>query len=453
MLKKHLIIALFVLFPLVVGLACLSSSKTPTEAPEEEVIIGPTAEEIPVIEEETEPVDTGDPQDLVLLDKSLWVQEDTTVFVSFFFENPNTDVLFEDVEYTVYLYDANGDEIDSDYSTVRWIFPEQTFGIVFNFYLSDENITVDSATVDWEYEDTSSPNGFTYPFTTTEAIFWENDDFPMVTGKIYNDDAETYTDIRTNIICYNAAGEIVGGGYTYVEFVPGSDDMGFANYVDVFDDVASVEIHPTFTYSTIYYEGDDFWSEITVLDDYFYVSEYGYIYGGALIQNNTDYVLEDSILYATFYDDEGNVTTTGDIYIDILLPGATIGVSPWVLSQPDQAVTTEYNVLVLPGEVIDDYELSDNPFVVDSTELTGDYNDQVTVNFTNTYSKQVSEVEVYVLVYDADGKIIGGGSDWIDEPLPAGESTEVEVWIDCDSEETIASIEAWVLPNYWTEFE
>jgi len=454
MVKKRVLITLFVLFPLIVGLACLGSAREPTE----EAIVIPTEETEEIIEESTEEAEEeteepGEFQDLIMLDKSFWIQEDTTVFVSFFFENPNSGILFEDVEYTVYLYDANGDEIDSDYSTVRWIFPEQTFGIVFNFYLSDESITVDSATVDWEYDEASSPNGFTYPFTTYEADFWENDDFPMVTGKIYNDDNKTYTDIRTNIVCYNTAGDIVGGGYTYVEFVPGSDFMGFASYVDTFDAVAFVEIYPTFTYSTVYYEGDEFWSEITILDDNFYQGDYGYTFGGALIQNNTEYVLEESILYATFYDDEGKVTTTGDLYIDILLPGDILGVAPWVLSQPDGAVTTEYDVLVLPGEYIDDYELTENPFVVDSAELTGDYNDQVTVNFTNTYSKQVSEVEIYVLVYDAEGNIIGGGSDWIDEPLPAGESTEIELWIDCDSEKTIDSIEAWVLPNYWTEFE
>ncbi len=456
MLKKRIIIALFVLFPLVVGLACLGSGSQETEEPEEEeVVVLTEATEEEVAEEPTqEPEEeSGEPQDLLLLDNSLWFQEDTTVFVSFFFENPNADILFEDVEYTVYLYDADGDEIDSDYSTVRWIFPSQIFGIVFNFYLADEDILVDAVTVDWEYDDASSPDGFTYPFGSNEALFWENDDWPMVTGKIVNDDAETYTDIRTNVICYNTAGEIVGGGYTYVDFVPGTGYMGFSTYVDVIESVAFVEVFPTFTYSTVYYEGDDFWSEISFLDDYFYEGEYDSIYGGAVIQSNVDYVLEDSIVYATFYDEDGNVTSTGDIYVDILLPGDTLGVAPWVLSPPDGSNTTQYDILVLPGDVVDDYELTENPFVVNSAELTGDYNDQVTVNFTNTYTKQVSEVDVYVLVYNAEGLIIGGGNDWTEEPVPAGGSAELEIWIDCDSTEMIDSITVWVAPNYWTEFE
>jgi len=312
---------------------------------------------------------------------------------------------------------------------------------------------VDSATVDWVYDNTSSANGFTNPFMTQNVQYWENNGFPMVTGKIDNLNAETYTDIRVNIIGYNAAGEIVGGGYTFIDFIPGQDYMGFASYIDSYGDVTSVEIFPTFSYNTIFYDAPDLWDIISVQDSYFYPGDYGDILGGALIRNESSSVLRNSILYATFYDEAGNVTSAGSTRIGILLPGATLGITPWVLSPPDGTNTVEFDVLVLPGEVEDGYELTENPFIVNSATLTGDYNNYVMVNFTNSYTKQVSDVDVYVQLYNPEGLIIGGGSDWTTDPVPASGSMDIEVFVDYADSQTVDRIEAWVVPSSFTDFE
>lgn len=457
--KKRLFFVFFLIFPLIVGLACSFTGKDPEPTQTPVVITAPATEETTEVvteaatEEETAPVVTGEFQDLMMLDNGVWFQDGASVFASFFFRNPNGDLVFEDVGYSVYLYDANGDEIGNDYSNIHWIFPGQTFGIVFNLYLDDENALVDSVNMDWEYDSTFAADGFTNPFTTSNLVYWQNGDYPIVTGIINNTDPKTYTDIRTNIICYDSAGEIVGGGYTYIDFVPGSDYMGFSTYVDAYDSVASVEVFPTFTYSSLQYEGNDFWSEISVLNDYFYSTTYGSLLGGFVIQSNIDTVLSDSVAVVNFYDEDGNITSTGEYYIDLLLPHQTLGISPWAMTPPDDATTDSYDVLVLPGDYESDYELTENPFVVNSATLTGDYNDQVTVNFTNTYNKQASEVDVYVILYDAEGNIIGGGNDWTTEPIPAGGTMDFELWVDYSDSKEVASIEAWVVPSYWTEFE
>lgn len=465
--NKRLILALIIVLVLTTSMACLSFGTKSIDTEEIGQIIEDIAEEVEEqissdeeegvispaeVTEETGSSDTGAFQELILLDKSAWIQDETTVFISFFFENPNPDLIFEDVDYTVYLYDANGNEIGNDYSFVRWIFPNQTFGIVFNYYLSEDDPEVVSVSIEWEYDDTFEPDGFTYPFTVDDTVYWQNDYYHMVTGRINNNDPDTYTQIRINIICYNSAGNIIGGGYSYLDFIPGQDYMGFIDYVDTFDEVASIEVYPTFTYSTEYYEGNDFWSDISILDDYFYEGPYGSIYGGVIVQNNTDYVLEDSIVYVTFYDDADHVTTTGSMDIDLLLPGDIVGISPWINSLPDDAETTQYDILVLPGEYLTDYELTDNPFTVNNAAITGDYDNYVTANVTNNYSKDISEVYAYVLLYNADGQIIGGGYDW-SEAIPAYGSTDIEIYISYSSDEVPDSFDVWIEPSYWTEFE
>ena len=447
MTKKHLtLVALFMIFPLIVGLACLSSTPN-SSAPSQPILAdqenGAT----------TEPMEQEKFQELVLLDNNFWTQRSGAVFVSYLFQNLNSNVIFNDVEYTIQLFDSSGSEIEMDYGTIPEIYPNQTFGVVSNFYLEDESITINTVSIDWEYAKTSSADETGYQFSITNAIFWENNASPMVTGIISNNAPETVTDVRANIICFNENGDIVGGGLTFLDFIPGQEYMGFVTYVETFDTVAAVEVYPATTLSSNYYDHPDLWSRISVLDDYFYVGEFDSLLGGVVIKNETDAVLRNSILYVTVYDDADNVTSTLKSYINILLPGDTLGISPWGFPPPDGAVSSGFDTLVLPGVVDDNYELQENPFVINSYNVTGEYDNYVTVNFSNHYSKQVSEVEVYVLVYNAEGQIVGGGNDWTPAPTPAGGSSEIDVWVFYDESQTIDSIQAWVTPSIFTNFE
>ena len=461
--KKWLKLSLLLTLPLIVGLACQITnplSRFFNQSTEELTEIIPTETPAalatePVLTEdlvETLEPATGEEQDLRMAEKDFWYQEDGIVYLAFYFENPNADILFEDIDYTVYLYDASGNEIQTDASYIRYLFPASTFGVSDNVYLDDENAVVDSISIEWTYV-SGAAEGFVNPFTAQDLTYWENDGSPSVTGKIVNSLADTYIDVLANVICLDSAGQIVGSGYTNINFVPGSDYMGFASLVNVFGEVSTVEVYPTFTYSSYYYEGEDFWSEIAILDDNFFLDEYGYILGGLTVQNNIDTPLSNSVAYITFYDEADAITAVATYTIEMLLPGDTVGIAPWASTPPDGALTTTYDVLVLPGDYEDDYELTDNPFVVNSAEITGDYANYVTVNFTNGYSKQASEVNVNVLLYDTDGYIIGGGYSWQTDPIPAGGTSEIELWVDYDQTVDVGSIEAWVYPNGWTEFE
>jgi hypothetical protein len=464
--KKWLKIGLLLILPLMVGMACVATdaiSSIFNRASDELTDIVPTdiidipetviTEPVPTEElvETLEPVD-GEEQDLRMLEKDFWYQEEGAVYLAFYFENPNADILFEEIEYTVFLYDANGAEIQTDSAYIRYLFPASTFGVSDIVYLDDETALVDSISIEWTYV-SGAAEGFSNPFTAEDVMYWDNGGSPGVTGKIVNSLPDTYVDILVNVILLDSNDEIVGSGYTYVDFVPGSDFMGFVSSVDAFADVSSVEIYPTFTSTSYYYEGEEFWSEITILDDNFFLDEYGYVLGGLVVQNNLDTALSNSIAYVTFYDDNDAVTSVANYTIEMLLPGDTVGIAPWASSPPDGSVTTTYDVLVLPGDYEDDYELASNPFTVNSAEITGDYDNYVTVNFTNGYSKSLSEVNVNVLIYDTEGYIIGGGYSWQTDPIAAGSTSEIEIWVDYDQTVDVGSIEAWVYPNSWTEFE
>jgi hypothetical protein len=464
--KKYAIVTLLIIFPLIVGLGCrFTNGQDPTATPSEEplVIVEMTDEPtvVPTLMIETQavqeveptPEPTKVPDGLVALENSHWIQDDSTVFVGYLFENPASDILYENVEFTIRLLGRDGNLIDSGHVFLPWFFPNETRGVVYTFWLADESVAVDSVAVDWTFEGKLSPEEFANPFTSDNVVYWDNDGFPIVTGRVVNQSGTTYREIRVDMVGYDSSGVIVGGGSTYIDFIHLNDYMGFHGYVDVFGDVTRVEVFPTLTISSLVVDKTDFYSEISVLDFYFYEDDFGYMMGGMVVQNETDAVLRNSMVYVTFYDADGNIATVGSIFVDMILPGETLGISPWISIVPEETSGRDLDILFLPGETDPGYELSSNPFRVNSATVTGDFNNYVRVNFTNTYSKQVSELDVYVLVYNAAGEIIGGGSAWTDGPTPPGGTSETDVWIGYGVGQSIDSIQAWVVPSYWTEFE
>lgn len=477
--NKFLIIFLFVLFPLIVGLACtcglLPIGGEKVKETEEQVLVAPSAvvvEELPTEEptkaelpteeetvtEEAQPVETDEAladsiENLVLL-KENWGSNEEYVFVGFILSNQNEELSLTDIEYSIALLDSNGQEVINDWNTYPRLLPGENLGIFFQNPIVEGEPTVESVEITYSYEDTETSDRDASPFTTDKIMFWEGDLWPVVTGIINNIESIVYTDVRAGIILYNAAGDIVGGGTSYVDFIPGNDLMGFSTYVDAYDTVASVEVFPTITYSTEEYDDSvSLWERASILEYNFYADDYDFLYGGATIQNNLDKALNDAVLTVTFFDQDGYVTCYGTEYIDILLPGEQLGVAPYIYSQPKGASASDYTIVIFPGEPVDDYELTENVFVVNNAELTGDFNDYVKVNFTNTYTKQITDVDVFTLFYDSNDLIIGGGSMYFSEPIPAGASKDFEFYVTYDNEETVSRIEAWVLPNYWTEFE
>jgi len=485
--KKAILIVLFVLFPLVVSLACtcgfLPFGENIKEKAEElfdnsapAVDEQEPAEEIPVIEEpqpeeieEVEEVEEAEEADevvepeevviqpgeeLIIVLENFGVVEDEA-YVGFVMKNQKTDLSLTGVEYTINIMDGDGIIVGQENNKFPWLLPEQSLGIFFRVSLNEENPPAEKYNIVLEFEETSQPELSQDPFTSEKIKLWESGYWPIVTGVIKNSDTNIYTDVRTSILCYDAAGQIVGGGYEYIDFVPGQGQMGFSTYLDNYDDVDSIEVFPILTYMSDSYEDTpEFWGMTYIPDENYYLSASDEIYGGTVIQSNLDdQTLEDVILNVTFYDDEGYVISHGSQDIDYFLPGDTVGVSPFIDSPDDLPSLSYYETRIFPGDFAEDFELTETVFTVNSTELTGDYSDKVKVNFTNTYDKLVTEVDIFVLVYDASGNIIGGGDTYYDEPIPAGGSGEYEIYVYYDSEYTVDSIKAWVVPSFWTDFE
>lgn len=477
--NKRLRMIVLAILPLLVGLACtcgmLPFGGDGTTV-EEEVVVVITeeviAEEIFVEEteveevfleetiveeievEEIEEVIIQPGEELIGTDLT-WLQEDRDVFITFYLKNQYQDMNLEAIEYTIRLFDADGEEIRSQWNTFPWLFAQQTVGIAFRAFMAEDSPPVDSVTFEYSFKNESPADEFEDPFSVEKLKSWEGGSKLVLTGIVKNDSSTVFTDVRINYICYNTQDEVVGGGYTYIDFVPGNNGMGFNALADTYGEVARTEAFPIITYNSKSYEDTpELWASISLLDHAYHENRFGNLMGGMVIQNNlVDTIMKLPIVIVTFVDQDGFVTTYGSQKVPLLFPGADIGLYPFVYSQPQDAATVDYEIFVLPGEPLDGYELDANVFTVDNVVVAGDSDEYAYVTYTNTYSKTATEVDVFVLAYDPDGVIIGGAKSTIKDPISAGASMEAEIYVYYNRDYTVDTMQAWVFPNSWTKFE
>ncbi|MCJ7696265.1 MAG: hypothetical protein MUO40_12700, partial [Anaerolineaceae bacterium] len=289
----------FMAFILLVGLACgIPKKADPTATPK------PPTEEV-VTQEPTPKIPVTLESGLTLLDNLTFIQDDTTLSTFIFLKNNETENTFVDVEYTVHAYDASGAQVDNDSTTVGYIFPGQTIGLVNEIWL-DEGVTVDSIDVDWIIDSQEVYPGYEDPFEVDKSLFLDDDGWYYLTGVLTNKDIVTYTDLRVSAIGYDNAGKIVGGGYGYVDFIPSDDYVGMSVSSTFTSAPDRIEFYPAFTSWTSYFEDGDWWNNIEVIDYGFVQNEYE-VGGGMLVKNISDTLHEDSQYYLTVYDADGYV--------------------------------------------------------------------------------------------------------------------------------------------------
>jgi len=440
--KPILFLLAFMAFILLVGLACgIPKKADPTATPK------PPTEEV-VTQEPTKAIVEPSASGLTLLDNLTFIQDDTTLSTFIFLKNNETENTFVDVEYTVHAYDASGAQVDNDSTTVGYIFPGQTIGLVNEIWL-DDGITVDSIDVDWIIGSQEVYPGYEDPFETSKALYLDDNGWYYLTGVLTNKDIVTYSDLRVSAIGYDNAGKIVGGGYGYVDFIPSDDYVGMSVSSTFTSAPDRIEFYPAFTSWTSYFEDGDWWNNIEVIDYGFVQNDYE-VGGGMLVKNITDTLHEDSQFYVTVYDANGYVCAVDSGYIDLLWPGETLGVSPGAIYPPESCLPDKVDVIVMPGD-FSEHELSANPLVVVDYKFgEDDYYPTVSVTLKNTLSQSVSDPLVFVLLFDEEGDIVGGGSGW-PEDFEANGTLTMDVYVTYASNIPPVRIEVYPTITTWSD--
>ena len=453
--KPMFFILTFIAFILIVGMACgIPKKGDPTATPAPPTAAPATKE---ASQEPTTQVITQEPvvgtggksaDGLTLLDNYIFIQDETDLSTFLFLRNDDAENVYLDIQYTIHTYDAAGAQVENDSTTIGFLAPGDTIGMANELWL-DEGVTVDKIEVDWIIDSKVSMPDYTDPFDFKNAKYYDDDGWKYLTGVITNSDILTYTDLRVSAIAFDASGKIIGGGYAYADFIPSEDQVGVSVYSTIIGDPVKIEFYPmVHSYSTTYEDGD-WWGNLDVID-FGFVQDGTEVGGGVLLKNLTDKLIKDTEFYMTIYDVEGNVCGADSGYIDYIWPGETLGFSPGATYIPSNSVPENVDLIIMPGEFAE-HELSGSPLVSEGHTFKQDeYWSTVTVKLKNMLNKTVTDTYVSVLLLDAGGLVIGGGSGW-PEDFEANGTQELEIFVTYTGIEEPASIVVYPGITTWTE--
>ena len=95
-------------------------------------------------------------------------------------------------------------------------------------------------------------------------------------------------------------------------------------------------------------------------------------------------------------------------YIDLIWPEQELVFSPGVLDLPVDCVAQQVDMIIVPGE-FGQFQLGYDPLET-GTPIVNEGGETASVNVINNLNADISNAVVYVVITDADGKIVGGGS-------------------------------------------
>lgn len=414
----------------------------PVEQPQE-MPVPPSEPSAPV-----QQAPAAQPEDVDLqISNSLFVQDETELTTAFVLSNIASQTSFTNIEYTVLAFDASGATLQTDTGVIDFILPGENYGTVSTIYL-EEGEVVNSVDVEWTAtKDTSTD--FKSPIVISNPRFFEDGDYDTCTAVVKNLDQKYYTNVRVNAIGFDSAGAVVGGGYAYINFIPAEDQVGITAYVTMTQEPASVVFYPSISSWSASFEAGD-WENNLQLVDFGFVQDGDEVGGGFLVKNITDQLLIDSEYYVTVYEADGSVSDYRSGYIDLLWPGETIGVTPGSFYLPEGSTPKEVDVVLMPGE-FGTHELTANPLsTTDVTYKADAYWPVVNLAVVNNLASSVSWPVVHVLVFDANGKIVGGGLAYPDD-LAANGTTNLDVYLTYVGDGAPTRIEAYARMTGWSE--
>ena len=323
--------------------------------------------------------------------------------------NTLTDAILRDVQVEVLALDASGTRIAQEVRTVRYLFPRETTGLVQDFDLLPG---LETFTVEVRVKEGLKDRQLRYsqPLVVDKTAWVEAEDGIRLTGWINNSDPYTYTEVELNAIAYNATGLIIGGGRGMIDFVPQEDRTGISvlAIIEADQEIALVEIYPWITAQSASLEGGTWWENIEVKQWNFIADDYQHVSGGALLRNLTDRLLTETYYLLTVTDAADKVCLAEQGYIDLIWPEQELVFSPGVLNLPADCVAQQVDMIIVPGE-FGQFQLGYDPLEA-GTPVVNETGDSASVNVINNLNTYISNAVVYVVITDAEGKIVGGGS-------------------------------------------
>ena len=313
-----------------------------------------------------------------------------------------------DVQLEILALDDTGARIAQAFDEIKFIFAGETTGVVRVFdlqadvYAEKTEVRINSGYIDQN-------NTYAQPFAFKIPTFFGGDEPPVMTGWLHNTHTVTYTEVALNAIAYNSRGEIIGGGRTSIEFVPGTDRVGVSVPSNFIGQPALIELYAWLGPHSAALQSGSWWNAVKVKDWNFLITSANQVAGGALLSNSTDQTLRKTWYILTVYDSNGQVNLVNKGFIDTLWPGEKINFAPPLLKAPTDSTPSHADLLVVPGE-FGQPALAYNPLRTSQAIVEFPDNQPLgKVTVVNNLNAPISDAAVMWVARNRNGTVVGSG--------------------------------------------
>lgn len=410
-----------------------SSAETATKSPTDESVDAaesnePQATDAPVVKPTAAPTEapTVEAIPLSILEQGFG-QEGQSAAYAFKVQNLNEAIGFEDVGYQIAVTNSEGEIIATDSGFITALFPDQVLGLAGTLFL-DEGQVISSLDVQLSSGEEVA-TGPLDTFTVDKTQYLAGDFSNGVTGLITSHFTRPFDNVRVSAITYNDSGIINGGGFTFANFIPANDSIGVDVSVTSSSEVARVELYPTVSILSLLGSDDEVPAgahSLELVDFGFGVDDFGTSYGLLVSNPNQAFSLESSQYAVTAFDEAGMVLVTDSGYLDVILPGQEMGIGGSLFAKGDAPIASiEVHIRdgsFVESDVITGFTAEGVTFIPDS------FSSEVTGNVVNPYTAEITNLRVNALIFNEEGKIVGGGFTYLDF-IPAQGSSAVSVQV------------------------
>lgn len=368
---------------------------------------------------------------------------------AFLVENPNAGFAIERSQYQVAAYDDTGTVLETDSGYIELILPSQTLGVAGTMWL-DEGVTISRVEVQHRQGDAVATDPVP-SFEVESSFYYAGEYSDAATGIVSSPYNLDLTDIRVSAVVYNEEGKIVGGGFTYLNFLLANSSTGVEVGITSSGGVATVELYPSISGLTSLRREDalpEGASDLVLVKQGFGQDERGVGFGMLIENPNDGFVVENSQYRLTAFAEDGHVLETEEGYVEILLPNQILGVGGNLYLEEGMRIA-RVDIQVKAGG----FEESDPiPYFTaqNIAYQAGTYSSKVTGEIVSPYTKDITNVRVSVIGYNEAEEIIGGGFTYLDFVSANGKAA-VEVSI--TTSETPASTELYAAVSGLSDFD
>lgn len=346
--------------------------------------------------------------------------------------NPNPSLDLHDIEYQVVAYDNAGLAVASRTAWLDRLPAGGRLGVVDTLVMDNDEIParIDAAIA--APGKPEAPAGTQPPLSVEQAAFASYGDWDAISALVGNALGQPVSGVRANALVFDASDRIVGAGEGHDDlFIPAGGQAPVAVRIATTGEPARAELYPFFVPMAGGPQPVLAHQPLNLIAAGFaqHPQNPGTVTAAFVVENpNPGQAIFAANYQLAAYDSAGALVRTiaGERDpLPAIYPGDRVAAVTF-FDVPAQVQVARVDVMLDQGQAKE--VTGQNPLAGDKATYVAETYPKITGLVLNGSGKEITRVHVYAVLYDRDGRIIGGGGEQIDR-VPANGQVPVEMMV------------------------